>query len=375
MKPIKIEHFIVHFSAIPDPRSLSRIRYRLTDILLLTVAGTMSGCECWDEIEDFGNDNFEWLKNHTEFSERIPSADTIRRIFERISPRAFRDSFIQWIKQVFGEKISGHIAIDGKQLRGSAVDGKAALTLLSAYATEHGGICFAQEAVSDKSNEITGIPLLLDCIDLDGSTVSIDAIGCQHVILEKIVAKKGDYVIATKGNQPSLFQDVISTFEHFRDHFTLSQDVHETNDNKHGRIEKRIYRVITDIDWLPTIEEWPGIKSIIQVESHRTCKSETSIECRYFVSSKTANAEEFGRIIRAHWSIENSLHWVLDVNFNEDRIDVGNRNSAQNLALVRKIALTLIKAEKPKNMSFRRQAKRYNRRPDMLFQTLAQQML
>lgn len=375
MKPVKIEHFLAYFSLIPDPRSLSRIRYQLIDILLLTVAGIMSGCECWDEIEDFGNDNIEWLKKHTKFTEQAPSSDTIRRVFERISPRAFHDVFMQWIKTVFGEKISGHIAIDGKKLRGSAINGKTALTLLSAFATENGGICFAQEAVAENSNEITAIPPLLDCLNLEGSTVTIDAIGCQHEILEKIIEKKGDYVIAVKGNQPSLFQDVTTTFKHFCEYFKLDQKVYETNDKKHGRIEKRIYRVISDIKWLPTIKEWPKIKSLIQVESHRTWNNKTSVEWRYFISSKISNAEEFGQIIRAHWSIENRLHWVLDVNFNEDRIDVVNRKSAQNLALVRKIALTLMKAEKPKNMSFKRQAKRYNRRPDMLFQTIEQQMV
>ncbi len=370
-----IDPLLQSLRIVVDPRSSSRVRYRLPDVLLLAVTAVMAGCEGWDEIEDFCNDNLSWLRKYTKFESRGPCADTIRRVFERISPHAFRDAFKQWIEQMFGKAIAGHIAIDGKQLRSASARGDAAITILSAYATDLGGICLAQEAVAEKSNEINGIPKLLNCLELEGSIVTIDAIGCQHDILSKIVAEKGDYLVACKRNQASLHQDVTTTFEHFRDKFGLDQDVYETSERGHGREETRICRVISDISWLPIIDEWPGIQSIVEVESHRTCAGKTSDELRYYVSSRTISAKQFGDMIRSHWAIENGLHWVLDVAFNEDRIGVHDRIGAQNLALVRKIAFTLIKATKPTKMSFKRQAKRNNRRPDLLFQTLAQQIL
>ena len=359
-------------AAIPDPRSRSRVRYRLADVLFLTVSAVMAGCDGWEEIEDFGTDNLEWLKKFTRFDRRSPSADTVRRVFSRVSPRAFRICFSTWASSVFGDKIGGHIAIDGKCLRGSATDKKAAMTLLSAFATEH-GICLAQQAVDSKSNEITGMPNILDAIDISGSLVSIDAMGCQESIVDKIVSKKGDYLIAVKGNQKALLRDVEASFDHFQEQFDLQIDTYQTKERSHGRHEIRDYAMISDVAWIPEGDRWTGIKSIIKADSE-TVRKETTSKCtRYFICSRADGIRDISTAIRRHWAIENELHWVLDVAFNEDSIGVHDRWAAQNLALVRKISLALTKVAKPKNMSYRRQGKRYGRRPDLLFKTLSDQ--
>ena len=295
-------------------------------------------------------------------------------VFSRISVVGFRTCFSEWIAEVFGAELGSHIAIDGKRQCATSRKNESPLTILSAFASE-AGICLGQYSVEEKSNEITGIPKLLDGIDISGSVVTIDAIGCQTEIASKILEQGADYLIAVKGNQPSLHQDVMETFSHFRDSFSLSEDIHECEDMGHGRKEKRVCRVIKEISWLPEADQWPSLSAIVKVESYREIKGKKSDEERFYISSQSDTAESLGRKIRSHWAIENNLHWILDVAYQEDNIGIRDKVAAENLGLVRKITHAIMRRDKSPDISFKRLRKRYSRRPDLLFKSLSCQMI
>ena len=341
---------IEHFSSITDPRIDRTKRHQLIDILVISVCATICGAETWEDFELFGRCKLDWFKSFLRLPNGIPSHDTFRRVFARLDPSQFQQSFLDWVRSVTKFTAGQIVAIDGKKLRRSADKraGKTAINIVSAWA-EHNRLVLGQVRVDDKSNEITAIPELLNMLEIAGCIVTIDAQGCQTEIASKITQKKADYVLAVKWNQPGLFEDISQYFDWaLADKFnqtTYSRD--ETVDGDHGRIEVRRCYATADISWLRRKAEWVGVQSVAMVESERTVKGETtSKERRYYISSLKAEAKELNRVIRGHWSIENSLHWVLDIAFREDDSRIRKDNGPENVATLRHIALNLLKQDK-----------------------------
>lgn len=346
----KPKSLVEHFSSITDPRIDRTKRHKLIDILVIAVCATICGAETWEEFELFGKAKLNWFKTFLELPNAIPSHDTFRRVLSRIDPRQFQQCFLDWVRSAFELTQGQVVAIDGKKSRRSydLRAGKSAINMVSAWARES-QIVLGQVKVDDKSNEIPAIPQLIDMLELAGCIVTIDAMGCQTEIAAKITEKKADYVLSVKGNQGNLYEDLVAYFDWaLEDKFKLTQfTTDETADGEHGRIEVRRYYVTDDIDWLRNKSEWKAIKSIAMVERERTVNGEeTSLERSYYISSLSAEAKRIGRCIRGHWSIENSLHWVLDIAFSEDNSRIRKDHGPENMATLRHIALNLLKANK-----------------------------
>jgi predicted transposase YbfD/YdcC len=338
------------FRDIPDPRMVGKISHKLHDILVITVCGVVCGLEHWTEIEDFGKAHEAWFRTFLELPHGIPSHDTFGNVLAALDPDAFEQRIQQWILALFDSATRGrHIAIDGKTLRRSFdhASGRAAIHMIHAYVHENHAV-FAQLKVDDKSNEITAIPALLDMLQLRKATVTIDAMGCQKDIARKIVDRGGDYVLALKGNQSALQEDVqVFMDDRIARGLTRHGDYYETVEKSHGRIETRKCWTCTQVDWLTKRHDWAGLASLVAVECTRTVRDKTSTERRYFISSHSGRqAQKLAVLIRHHWRVENSLHWTLDVAFNEDQCRVRIANAAENLARIRRISLILLKQEK-----------------------------
>jgi len=333
-----------HFQNINDPRKEHLVRYKLIDIIGIAVCATISGAEGWNDIEEYGKMKEEMLKNFLELQNGIPSHDTFRKVFSFIDPEELNKSFFNWVKEIAQIIKNEVVSIDGKTARRSYENIENPLHVVSAWATEN-GLVLAQTKTEKKSNEIKAIPKLLEILDLKGCTVTIDAMGCQKDIAEKIIEKEADYVLALKGNQSNTHKEVKKIFEAKNTKY----DFYKETSQGHGRVEKRNCRVINlneiDFDLKETIK-WKNLKSIIEINSERKIKDKITKENRYYISSKRTTAEEFNGIIRKHWSIENSLHWTLDVAFREDESRIRTGNSAENLAILRHLALNLLKQEK-----------------------------
>lgn len=343
------------FSDLKDPRKPSgNYTYPLTDLLFLVVSAVVSGIESWDEIEDFGNYQKDWLCSYgPSFSKRIPSHDTLQRVFSKLHPVSFQECLSKWVTQMTHLHTGvGHIAIDGKTVRRSydRASEQSAIHLVSAYASEL-QLVLGQFKVDDKSNEITAIPELLDLIYLKDATVSIDAMGCQKTIAEKIIENSAHYVLAVKENQQELLENIQHQFV-----ILNSNDTHTSNDLGHGRIEKRTYQILTDLRFMESFQQdWQNLKSIIKLTAERTNKQTgaTSTQVRYYISDHTDTAV-ICQAIRNHWSIENSLHWVLDVIFHEDQSRKRTENAAENFSIILKVALNLLKRNGNDKMSIKR---------------------
>jgi len=335
------KNFSLHFSSLKDPRRTSHGHhlYPIEEVLFLVVSSAVSGWIHWTEIEGFGKSKLSWLRKFYSYADGIPSHDALGKLFARIDHEAFNRCFISWVNA--RAELSGGdiIAIDGKTARGSSEDGsKAAVHTVSAYAFEN-RLALAQKTVFEKTNEITAIPELLDLLFIKDSMVTIDAMGCQKKIAEKIIDKKADYTLMVKGNQQALYDQIESLFTNTSIAYQATQ-----LDIGHGRIEERKCSVITDLRFLDEAEKWKGIQSVIRIESTRVNKTTgyTSQEIRYYISSANKSAEEFNHIIRSHWAIENKLHWCLDVLFKEDDSKKRKGNSAKNFNMVTKMALAMI---------------------------------
>jgi predicted transposase YbfD/YdcC len=340
---------ISYFSIMEDPRIGNRKQHKLSDILVIALVATVGGADTWTEIEDFGYSKQEWFSTFLELPNGIPSHDTFRRVFSLLDPAKFEQCFMAWIQDI-RQWIDGEvIAIDGKTLRRShdRKKGLKPLHMVSAWATQN-RLVLGQQKVNEKSNEITAIPQLLDLLQLKGCIVTIDAMGCQKEIAKKIVEREADYVLAVKGNQPALQEDLRLFFEDAKkcDFKGVDHTFHKTVEKNGGRIEIRRYWFTSSVDWISSKEDWMNLKQIGMVESERHQGDQVSTEKRYYITSMCGSIEEFAQAVRHHWKIENSLHWVLDVAFREDHQRIRTEYSTENAAILRRLALNIIKQEK-----------------------------
>jgi predicted transposase YbfD/YdcC len=343
---------------IEDPRKDINLLHKLHDILVTTICAVICGAEGWEEIAQYARTHEDWFRTFLALPNGIPSGSTYGRVFARLNPQVFEKGFSVWMTMVQEHTRGRIIALDGKALRRSfdRASQKAAIHMVSAWTTEN-GVTLAQTAVEEKSNEITAFPKILDMLVLDGAVVTIDAMGCQTEVAEKIVSAGADYVLAVKENQPQLHEDIEDFFaEGRRMNFEcLDFDRRETVDGDHGRIEKRTYYLARDLDSIGRKERWAGLRGIGMVESRRMIEGKESLDTRFFITSLREGIEAFSKAVRQHWGIENSLHHILDVTFDEDRCRKRIDHAAENFAVVRHIALNLLKqCPTKKPMSVRR---------------------
>ncbi len=332
-----------HFSRLDDPRREHGKLHQLDDILVLTICAVICGADSFVDIEAFGHAKHDFLRRFLALPNGIPSHDTIRSIFTRLDPRQFEQCFLDWVNAVFARTTGKVVAIDGKTLRRSydRKSKKAALQMVSAWATTN-HLVLGQVVVDAHSNEITAIPQLLDVLDVQGCIVTIDAIGCQQDIAAQIIDQGGDYVLAVKANQGSLWQEV---HECFADIEADGMRFHETEEAGHGREETRWYWMTETLPWPLRRIQWKGLRSMGVVEASRTVGEKYTVERRYYISSLPADAQQLAEAVRGHWHIENQLHWVLDVAFREDESRIRTGHADANMAVVRRIALNLLKQD------------------------------
>jgi len=331
------------FSQIDDPRSDINKLHKLEDILLIGIISVICAADTWKNMETYAKAKEEFLRSFLELPNGIPSDDTFNRVFSSIDSEQFEACFVDWVSRLVNLTDGEVIPIDGKTIRGAKANGKKSpFHMVSAWATNN-NLVLGQVKVSEKSNEITAIPKLLELITVKGCTVTIDAMGCQQEIAGKIIDQGANYILAVKENQKQLHQDIVDEFRFGKN---IQVDISEELD--HGRIETRKCSVITDFKFIENNEEWTGLKSIIKIESIREFKNSdkpTELATRYYISSLITSAKELQNAIRLHWGIENKLHWVLDVAFSEDASRKRAGNASQNFSILSKIALNLLKNE------------------------------
>ena len=356
------DDLVAHFSEIDDPRCAGKVEHRLMDVLVIAVCATIAGAESWEDMALYGRSKEAWLHSFLPLSGGIPSHDTFRRVFMLIDPDAFARCFTAWAASMGPAPDREVVAIDGKSLRRSfaPVEGLGPLHIVSAWASER-GLSLGQTQVSGKSNEITAIPDLLDMLSIQGSIVTLDAMGCQRAIATKIGECGADYLIALKANQGRMFRAVESHCDTacFARGATL-RPACDSFDDSHGRLVRRRVFVCPGLQDDPALKDWPGLKSVLAIETIRSIngRAGTKAEIRYFLASYEDEPAKMAAAIRAHWAIENSLHWVLDVTFREDECRVRDRTGAANFAMLRKIALNLIKQDSTAKTSLKARRKK-----------------
>ena len=345
-----------HLATVVDPRKVRGQRHVLLDIILIAVLGTLSSVDDWEGIEVFAKDQEPWLRTFLELPNGIPSHDTFNRVFQLLDPRAFAEAFLAWVKGIRTKMPGDVVALDGKTLRGSLAAGKPALHVVSAWSTAN-RLVLGQRAVDAKSSEITAIPELLKVLELKGCIVTIDAMGCQKDIAKGIVARKADYVLAVKGNQESLHKALLAAFGRFEaapdsiPHFST-----ESMESGHGRKEFRRATTIDAMEHLPDeiLFMWPKLESLVRIQSETQRAGKTTQEERFYISSlQMAKVQTIAGSVRAHWGIENQLHWMLDVTFREDGIRIRKGNGPETGAILRHIALNMLRQDPNTKRSIR----------------------
>lgn len=333
-----------YFTSLKDPRVRNRTQHRLIDIIAIALCGVVANCDTWAEIVDFGNTHTSWLNKFLKLPNGIPSQDTFERVFAKINPAAFSRCCVDWLRNVSDLIGLAHIAIDGKTLRGSGSSTMRPLHLVGAWATE-AKLTLGEVAVEGKSNEIKAIPELLKLLDLKGALVTIDAIGCQKVIAKQIVDQGGDYLLAVKGNQEHLLEDIQATVTKALDGELAKHQFATvtTTEEAHGRKETRTFLAIANLDDIRDRKLWPGLTTVCMGWRECTVNGQTTGEVRYFIASGRKGARKLAQATRDHWGIENNKHWQLDVSFGEDASKIHERNRARNFATMRRLALDVLK--------------------------------
>jgi len=367
--------FQEHFATLTDPRcpQAPNSRHLLMDILIIAVCAVIGGAEGWEDIEEYGKAQAEWFADLLDLPHGIPGHDTFRRVLSRLDPEELTQCFIAWT-QALSEVSGGDIvSIDGKTLRHSfdQATATAAIHMVSAWASAN-RLVLGQLKVDEKSNEITAIPTLLHLLDLKGAVVTIDAMGCQKEIAKTITEQGADYVLALKDNHPTLSEAVTLFLNDARatGFADIEHSYHETVDGDHGRIETRRYWITSDIEWLGAKASWSNLHSVGMVEARREIGDTVQIDTRYFLASLPAHAVRFAQAVRQHWGVENSLHWVLDVSFQEDACRIRKEKGAQTFAVLRHIALNLLRREPHHKRGIKARRKRAGWDRDYLVQVL-----
>ena len=342
--------FLDHFADLPDPRQLSKVIYPLDEILLLSLLAVVAGAETFTAIAEFGKRKLGLLRRFRSFANGTPDHDRLGEVFAALDPEPFQKCFVAWVATLIGAPAEV-IAIDGKTSRRSyqKKGGMNPIHMVSAFAARQ-RLVLGQVKVAEKSNEIVAIPKLLDMLAIEGAIVTIDAIGCQREIAAKIIDKKADYVLALKGNQGSLREDVElfakeQKAKNFKD-TTVSQ--HKTVDGDHGRIETRRTTVFHDIGWLQERHNWPALKGVVMVESERQIDAKVEIETRFYITSSTDQADKLGNVVRRHWSVE-SMHWLMDCLFRDDECRVRTEHAPANFTTIKHIAHNLLRRHPAKH--------------------------
>jgi|tagenome__1003787_1003787.scaffolds.fasta_scaffold20693035_1 predicted transposase YbfD/YdcC len=355
-----ITSLMAHLTPMADPRVERRSDHDLIDILMIAICTLLCGGETFNDMEDFGNAKFDWFKTFLTLRSGIPSHDTFNRVFAAIDPKEFLDCFLRWTQSVRQAVSQEIVAVDGKALRRALNKDQSMKYIVSAWA-ESNGLVLGQLKVADKSNEITAVPELLRVLELSGCIVTIDAMGCQKKIAREIIEADADYVLALKGNQETVHEEVKA----FLDQTVAQTQVQlppggkrpkaaarlaflETIEKDHGRFEIRRFYQSAELEWFADLPKWEGLKSVGMVESVREIDGKSTTERRYFLSSLELGIETFARAVRSHWGVENKLHWVMDVCFREDQSRARAGYAAENLATLRRLAFNLLKREKTK---------------------------
>jgi len=336
-------NIVKYFENVKDYRMVGKIDYPLVEILSISVFAVLCGAESYADIYRFGNMKADILKKFLKLENGVPSQDTFERAFRYIKPKEFEKSFLKLVKDI--SKIKAEIIpIDGKALRGANDFGETPIYLVSAWAKES-GIVLASKKVRKKSNEITAIPEILDMLDVEGCIITMDAMGCQKKIVKEIAEKKADYVISLKGNQGATKEEVEDLYKGclelgFGD---IKYDYYETMEKSHGRIERRKYYITENLEYIRLRDKWANLKSVGMMHSIVERNGKKTEEKRYHITSLEADAKRYAECVRGHWSIENSCNWILDVVFNEDKSRIRKDNSAENMAVIRRIAMNIVK--------------------------------
>ena len=336
------------FSILPDPRTGPAQRHDLKEMMVMTLSAVLCGADNWVDVAEWASDNEDWLKKYLVLENGTPSHDTFGRVFRLLNAEVFEQCFRRWIADIGGD-VKGVIALDGKTLCGSRDGANTALHMVSAFATQS-GLCLGQEGTRGKGNEIVAIKALLEALTLKDCTVTIDAIGCQKEIAEKIVGQGGNYLLALKANQGTLFEAVAEFYAEGQRHGfgSLAVSRFETLEKDHGRIETRRHVWVSKLDWMePSLRgEWKNLAGVGMVERQREIKGQVSVERTFYIGSKgIASAQALAEAARGHWGVENRLHWVLDVTFREDECRVRAGHAPRNLSTIRKFALTLLRQD------------------------------
>ena len=334
--------FSIFFGGLKDPRRVSHSDHPLLTIVAIGVLSMLCGARGWEDMSEWARVRQTWLATFLDLTAGIPSADTFRRVFAALDPKAFRQGFSDWSQAIAAQVPELHIAVDGKTVRGSAHRGLTAVHVVRAFVVNN-SLVLGQLATDEKSNEITAIPDLLKTLALQGALVTIDAMGCQHAIAQTIVERGGDYLLAVKDNQPNLHDELQATLGSRAPSPRTSASFCEQTNEGHGRLERRRVWTETRLNKLELYGTWVEASTIVRVESERHTEAGVSIENRYYLSSRKLTATQAAKAIRAHWAIENVCHWSLDVTLGEDASRIADGYAAENLSLIRSVVLAAVK--------------------------------